>query len=412
MPTATSVPRVADDEAPFILSWPPFHRYAHGGPKRLTVSRPTHIYVHFPFCRFRCPFCLFKVETPPKRNRITSYLTALWSQIEVASEFIDFSAARELRSIYFGGGTPSLLSAPDVSRTIQAVSELGLSDPREITLEVEPGTASQADLSSFVEAGVTRFSIGVQTFSDSLLKTTRHHSADTAERTIRAALDSGVKEVNVDLMAGLRGQSTEDLVDSVHRAVQANPTEVTVYRLASPRNTIWAREGYRPSHTLVQAMYSEADSLLLDRGFLPKTTFTYSRGGEQSYPTGWWSGDELIGLGNSAYGFVGGTAYQVEPRIDDFIRSDDGTSMKILRFSELSPIDQARRELVLGLQLQRLPMTVTSRLGRIGDWLGAELPSDFIRNGSEGSELSPKGRAEMPFWLASRIDELVAQEAR
>jgi putative oxygen-independent coproporphyrinogen III oxidase len=210
-------------------------------PVSVSAARPpVALYVHVPFCLSVCPYCDFVVYAGAAArgpsNRIGAFLDALSAELELRADVLQerFGAdLRPLRSVYLGGGTPSLLAAADVAGLLDGVGRrFGIADGAEITLESNPGPLDRGDLAGFRAAGVTRLSLGGQSLDPSELRTLgrRHKPADVAE-TVRLARDAGFEDVSLDLLYDVPGQTTASWMATLEAAAALEPDHISTYAL-------------------------------------------------------------------------------------------------------------------------------------------------------------------------------------
>jgi len=204
----------------------------------LRPGEPLGVYVHFPFCGARCPYCDFAVDT---RTGVPHDAYADAVVAEIAARRSWFDGAGPLASIYFGGGTPGLWRPDALARVIAAArAAFATADPPalEITVEVNPGEADEAHLRALRGHGVNRLSIGVQAFDDKLLRGLgRNHDGAAGPACVRAARAAGFDNVSIDLMFGVPGQSLDDWRRAVDEAVALAPEHVSAYALTVERGT-------------------------------------------------------------------------------------------------------------------------------------------------------------------------------
>lgn len=288
------------------------------------VSRPVRtsdlgIYVHVPYCRRRCPYCDFAL-TPVSEAPSKGFAEAAISEIErlAAGESIggvDVSAAtigRPASTVFFGGGTPSLLDAADVSRILSAIDRrFPLAKDAEITLEANPEDAGSGRFASFRAAGATRLSLGVQSFDDRVLRSLgREHDAAQAADAIGAARAAGFAEIGVDLIFGTEHMTLESWRRDVARAIELGPTHVSCYGLTLERGTALTRAVAAGALTLpdgdAQADQYEAAVEMLGAAGHPRYEISnFAAPGHRSrHNLLYWRYQEWLGLGPSSHSFL------------------------------------------------------------------------------------------------------------
>jgi len=299
----------------------------------LRPGEPLGVYVHFPFCGVRCPYCDFAVDT---RTGVPHDAYADAVVAEIAARRSWFDGAGPLASIYFGGGTPGLWRPDALARVIQAARAAfptGDSTAQEITVEVNPGEADEAHLRALRDHGVNRLSIGVQSFDDRLLRGLgRNHDGAAGPACVRAARAAGFDNVSIDLMFGVPGQSLDDWRRAVDEAVALAPEHVSAYALTVERGTTFgslARAGRlpRPDDEAVAAMFEHVRGAFAAAGLTPYEVSSYARPDRQSrHNRLYWSLAPYLGVGASAASLrplADGTAWRFsDPRATDVYLRD------------------------------------------------------------------------------------------
>jgi len=299
----------------------------------LRPGEPLGVYVHFPFCGLRCPYCDFAVDTRADIPH-DGYADAVVAEIAARRGWYD--GAGPLASIYFGGGTPGLWRPDALGRVVEAArAAFGNTDPRalEITVEVNPGETGEDHLRALRGHGVNRLSIGVQAFDDPLLRGLgRNHDAAAGPACLRAARAAGFDNVSIDLMFGVPGQSLDDWRRAVDTAIGLAPDHVSAYALTVERGTVFgslARKGRlpRPDDEAVAAMLEHARAAFAAAGLTPYEISSYATRDRQSrHNRLYWSLSPYLGVGASAASFrplADGTAWRFsDPRATDVYLRD------------------------------------------------------------------------------------------
>jgi len=280
----------------------------------IDVTRPLGVYVHFPFCSVRCPYCDFAVDT---RAAIPheAYADALIAELAARGSWFRAppAAPPELRSVYFGGGTPGLWRPDALGRVLEAARrafEGPAADRLEVTVEANPGEVSAEHLVALRRAGVNRLSFGLQAFQDELLEVLgRNHRAAAGPAVMEAARAAGFDNVSCDLMFGVPGQSLDEWRRSIEALVALKPEHVSAYALTVERGTPYfnlERRGRlpRPDDEAAAAMFIWARDALAAAGFAHYEVSSHARLGRRSIHNGlYWSGAAYLGLGASAASF-------------------------------------------------------------------------------------------------------------
>ncbi len=265
------------------------------------------LYVHIPYCQAKCPYCDFNsygVQAWPEEE----YVGALVAEISERAKTAPW-AARRIKTIFFGGGTPSLFSPDSIGRVIETADHLyGLEPSAEITLEANPGTVTQAKLLGFKSAGVTRISFGAQSFNSATLKFLgRIHSADDTREAVRFAHRAGFECLNLDLIFAVPGQRVQDVRQDLARAAALGPDHISAYNLTFEEGTAFFSEMKRgrilPLPTDEQAgMYEAVRSELPRLGYPMYEISNYAPSGHEArHNLTYWRAEDYLGVGAGAH---------------------------------------------------------------------------------------------------------------
>jgi len=289
------------------------------------------VYVHFPWCLAKCPYCDF-VSYASSTNDGAGYADAVLRELEARYEAFD--GPRTAASLFFGGGTPSLWDARDLGRVLARIrtafpahTEAGAktSDDLEVTVECNPTSLDEARARALVEVGVNRLSIGVQSLNDERLRFLgRLHDARGALEAIRSAQRAQVPRVSADLIYGLPGQTVKDACDDAVALLDLGLSHLSCYQLTIEQGTRFgelAKRGRLPlaDEGAVADTFLALEELLTSRGFVHYEISNYARSGQQAlHNLGYWRGDEYLGLGCGACGFLvrGGVATRYRNEVD------------------------------------------------------------------------------------------------
>ncbi len=267
------------------------------------------IYIHIPFCERKCIYCDFhSVETT---DQLDVFLRSLEREINLYSEKCK---PMEFETVYFGGGTPSLLSPSQVEEILcQLHAGFKISPMAEVTLEANPGTVDEEKLQSLKSIGINRLSIGVQSFHDDELRfLSRIHSAKQAKECIRSALRAGFDNISLDLIFGLPDQSLEQWKDNLQKAVGFEPKHISAYSLileeGTPLYTMVREKNVQPlSIEADAAMYEWTIDFLASRGYEHYEVSNFAQPGYRSrHNSNYWNHTSYIGLGPSAHSLWNG----------------------------------------------------------------------------------------------------------
>ena len=327
-----------------------------------TTSAPLGVYLHIPFCRKRCHFCYFKVYTGKNAAEIQAYLNAAIQELQLYSQR-SFIRGRKPKFIYFGGGTPSYLSSGQMSWLTEAMKRLLPWDKaEEITFECEPGTLTETKLRTIKEVGVTRLSLGIENFDDHILQLNgRAHGSKEIDRAYHFARSIGFAQINIDLIAGMVGESTENWRECVHKTLRLAPDSVTIYQMEIPYNTTIFREMKAKGKTVApvadwekkRKWVREAFSELEKAGYSVTSAYTAVKDPSRIrffYRDLLWTGADLIGLGVASFSHVGGTHFQNEHEFGPYVAKLQKGSLPIYRALTPSPEECMIRELILQMK--------------------------------------------------------------
>lgn len=321
----------------------------------LDTAHPTALYVHIPFCRSRCFYCDFTTWVAPKPE-VEAYVH--WLQRELALRGRETEVP--LQSVFFGGGTPTYLSATQLDAIFRALHEHFTVDPAaEITVEANPGTVTPDKLQVLRQAGVNRLSFGAQTMDDNLLMAIgRTHDADTAVRSVEMARAHGFERINLDLMFGLPDQNLASVERAVRACVDLGIDHVSAYWLKVEEGTPFARweaEGLLPlpGEDAEGEMYEAVRNLLSDAGLQQYEVSNFARPGEASrHNLVYWHNQPYIAAGVGAHGYVHGERYENVTSLSDYARHLAGDTLPEADRFVVSAEESAENAMMLGLRLR------------------------------------------------------------
>ena len=268
-----------------------------------TSLPPLSAYVHIPWCVRKCPYCDFNSHTSDDALPEKAYVEALIADLE---QELPAVRGRPLQSIFFGGGTPSLFSAQSIGRILEAMAaRVPMATDIEITLEANPGTFEQARFAEYRQAGVSRLSIGVQSFNSvHLERLGRIHDGDEALRALKMARNAGFDNINLDLMHGLPGQTVEEALADLQQALALEPEHLSWYQLTLEPNTVfYSRPPQLPEDDVLWDIQEEGQAVLRSGGFEQYEVSAYARNGRYSrHNLNYWQYGDFIGIGAGAHG--------------------------------------------------------------------------------------------------------------
>lgn len=269
---------------------------------------PLALYIHFPWCVRKCPYCDFNSHEPNGDIPEQAYMEALLNDLdrELAAD-VDLGG-RPIESIFMGGGTPSLISSDAISRLMVALGErLNLTPDIEVTLEANPGTTDYEKFSGYKAAGINRLSIGVQSFSGRHLSILgRIHTANEVTEAYQEARDAGFANINLDLMHGLPDQNPENALDDLKIAIQLAPEHISWYQLTIEPNTVfYKRPPQLPDDDTLWEIYVNGLALLETAGYCRYEVSAFARPGKQArHNLNYWLFGDYLGIGAGAHGKI------------------------------------------------------------------------------------------------------------
>jgi oxygen-independent coproporphyrinogen III oxidase len=356
----------------FVATYPPFSVWTKGAVARDAVpalqSRPVAetplgLYLHIPFCRKRCHFCYFRVYTDKNAQEVGDYLDVLAHEWELYSRQ-PAVAGRPINFVYFGGGTPSFLSTKQLQGLVARLTAVSPWDNAdEITFECEPGTLTEAKLTVIREIGTTRLSLGVENFSDEILTINgRAHRSPEIFRAYEFARTLDFRNINVDLIAGMLGETDANWQSCIEQVLALAPDSVTIYQMELPHNTTISRDLKSAGGQFAQPVIDwttkrrwvgEAFAALEAAGYTVTSAYTATKDPSRTrfvYTDRLWQGADMAGLGVASFGYMNGVHVQnldASAPYCDAVRQERIPLARAYR-----PTDEERliRELVLQLK--------------------------------------------------------------
>lgn len=271
---------------------------------------PKGIYIHIPFCISKCSYCSFYSLEHLNENIQKKYIIQLNNEIKRSQK----SSRDNIQTLYFGGGTPSILKPELISSTLKTIEEsfnIPIHNLQETTIEVNPGTVDINKLNEYKKMGFNRLSIGIQTLNNELLRRiNRIHTEKQAIRTIEDAIKAGFNNISVDLMFGLPGQTLKDIEDTINKLDYDEVKHVSAYSLSIEPGTPFEEELNSgkitlPEETVEREMQYFINKALYNRGFNHYEISNYAKDGfEARHNTLYWNMDGYYGFGAGASGFI------------------------------------------------------------------------------------------------------------
>ena len=324
------------------------------------------LYLHIPFCHRICPYCSFYKHTPGG-TPIGEFVDALGAEAigrrglqPLGTGLASAKGVANPFSIYLGGGTPSMLSPKHLTALFTSIrNTFDLSETSEITLEANPATFDLAKAELFRSLGVTRVSLGIQSFSPHVLKTLgREHSPEEASESVAILRAAGIPSVNIDLMFSIPGQSLADWESTLRHAVSLKPDHISAYNLTYEEDTAFFESlkngSYAENEDKDADHYHLAEEILTAAGFDHYETSNYAQPGHHSqHNQGYWEGADYLGLGPSAVSTIGGVREKNVPDTAAYIRQVNSIGNAIHETEALTPAQRRIELIALGLRTTR-----------------------------------------------------------
>lgn len=416
----------------FISNYPPFSLWkndhvplvseAFDKPAEETADDTLGLYIHIPFCRKRCKFCYFRVYTNQNAKAIEEYVQALIREIELISQRTGV-AGRELEFVYFGGGTPSYLSSRQLRSLRERMSEFVTWDKaKEVTFECEPGTLSLEKLQTLRDIGITRVSLGVENFDDHILEENgRAHLSPEVFRAYDWIQDVGFPQVNIDLIAGMVGETNDNWQRCVEKAIEMAPDNITIYQMELPFNTVYSKEMKEDGAASPVADWptkrrwvSDAMDRLKESGYHISSGNEMIRNPETDhfvYRDNVWRGCDLIATGVSSFGHFQGVHYQNLDRIEDYIEAVNNGDLPVNRALRPTPHQLLIREVVLQMKEGQINAETYRRkynvdiLQEFSDALQNQQAAGYLTVEGDDIRLTRKGLLQVDSLLPEYFEE-------
>ena len=354
----------------------------------------TGLYIHIPFCKQKCKYCDFASFTGQERC-IDAYLRALAKEAAA-------SPINQFETLYVGGGTPSLLSAKQIKKLTEIIGEFfgPIQNFEESTFEANPESLTEEKLVILKQAGFNRLSIGLQSFNDEELKILgRVHTAAQFLETYQNAQRVGFENINVDLIAGLPGQTLEQFLDSLKRLYALGPQHISVYGLQIEEGTPFFEQGIVCDQLLMRKMLEQTHDFLSAHGYHHYEISNYAKPGfEARHNTHYWQNGAYVGLGSAAASYVGGVRYQNTTNMKEYIARIKNEQSPIIFQEKLSGQEKEGENLLLGLrQLDGIVLTSVQEK-MFGAEIEKHLQNGLLERSGKKIKLSKEG-----LYLANEV---------
>ncbi|MBU1427543.1 radical SAM family heme chaperone HemW [bacterium] len=313
------------------------------------------LYLHFPFCISKCPYCDFNSYQLKEDNQISSYISALYKEITAYSQKLNKS---NIKTIYLGGGTPTILSGVQIYNILEFCKDkFTIEKKAEITIEANPGTLDGEKLKLLIESGINRLSLGAQSFNNIFLKKLgRIHNTQDIIDSYNLAREIGFSNINIDIMFALPDQTTEDLQATLKKAVSLKPDHLSLYNLTIKPGTEYY-ENYKrntlklPSEDEEFDMYNWAINFLKENNFEHYEIANFARPHKRSlHNLIYWQNKPYLGIGAGAYSFIRGYRYMNFKDPEKYIKEVMNDKLPIDHGEKLSLRKRMIETIILGLR--------------------------------------------------------------
>ncbi|MEL7060210.1 MAG: coproporphyrinogen-III oxidase family protein [Acidobacteriota bacterium] len=421
----------------FVSNYPPFSFWSSGAlpDAHAALERPhgadappLGLYLHVPFCRKRCKFCYFRVYIDKNADEIQRYLDALATEVERYADQPAI-AGRPLRFVYFGGGTPSYIAVKHLRVLLDRVkAAMPWDQVEEVTFECEPGTLTRSKVAAYRDLGVTRLSLGVESWNEELLRENgRAHELKEIERCLPWIREEGFDQLNIDLIAGMVGETWESWKASVERTIEVSPDSVTIYQMELPFNTVYSKDILEGGESPVadwatkRAWNDYAIDRLSENGYEVSSAYTMVKStgggrpgqGKFAYRDSLWHGADMLGTGVASFGHLSGIHMQNAPSWSEYLNKVEAGELPLGRAFTTSKDERLVRELILQMKLGALELGYfrnkfgVDPLEAFGDVFEALHEREMVASiGDERVELSRRGLLQVDTLLPGFYDEV------
>jgi oxygen-independent coproporphyrinogen-3 oxidase len=357
----------------FVANYPPFSVWTREDVAREAVPAldappapgvPLGLYLHIPFCRKRCHFCYFRVYTDKNAQEIEDYLDVLVREMELYAQRPAI-AGRKLNFVYFGGGTPSFLSTKQLESLVSRLAAITpWQEAEEITFECEPGTLTETKLAAIRQMGVTRLSLGIENFDDRILEVNgRAHRSSEIFKAYEIARSLDFPQINIDLIAGMLGETEENWRDTVEKTLKFSPDSVTIYQMELPYNTTISGDLLKGTNRFNESLADwatkrrwvrEAFEALERAGYHVGSAYTASKNPSRTrfmYRDRLWQGADMAALGVASFGHINGVHIQNLDKWETYSAAVRGGEVPLNRAYRPTGDERFIREFVLQLKL-------------------------------------------------------------
>jgi oxygen-independent coproporphyrinogen-3 oxidase len=321
---------------------------------------PFGLYVHIPFCRKRCDFCYFRVYTDNDAERVRRYVDAVIAETAMYAERA-LIRGRKPTFVYFGGGTPSYLSVDQLQYLFEGLQRsISWDSVEEVTFECEPGTLQEKKIHALFDLGVTRLSLGVENFNPDILElNNRAHRAKEIDAAYDCARQVGFPQINIDLIAGMVGETDENWQDCIRKIRERAPESITIYQMEIPYNTTIYRRMKDGGEEVAPVADWDTKRRWVDEAFRELAADGYTIGSAYTakkddaqflYRDGLWHGADMLGIGVASFSHLSGVHFQNRHDLEPYLEGVESGELPIHRALEIDDDQKLIREFILQLK--------------------------------------------------------------
>ena len=414
----------------FISNYPPFSQWRTEHTPEIHDALdsepdsdvPLGMYIHIPFCRKRCKFCYFRVYTQQNAETIKNYVDTLDREVQLLKDKPGISG-RPLQFVYFGGGTPSYLSARQLQMLRERLSQsVSWDNAEEVTFECEPGTLSLEKVETLKEIGITRVSLGVENFNDQILEENgRAHLSPEIMRAYEWIRQVGFPQVNIDLIAGMVGETDENWQACLEKAIEMEPDNITIYQMELPWNTVYSKEILQAGIESPVADWptkrrwaNEAIDRLLAAGYQLSSGNELVKSIDTDhfvYRDNLFRGADILAVGVSSFGHFQGVHYQNLDELEPYLSTVHDGKLPINRALRPTERQQLIREWVLQMKEGRVVVADFRRkfgvdpLQEFAEPLANQQRAGYLEVEEEAIVLTRKGLLQVDSLLPEYFEE-------
>ncbi|WP_372370495.1 coproporphyrinogen-III oxidase family protein [Candidatus Uabimicrobium sp. HlEnr_7] len=413
----------------FVSNYPPYSfwkkEYSNTAQEMLVKpvadKRNLGFYLHIPFCRKRCKFCYFRVYTDKNKKQREDYIYNLVKELELYANS-PVVADRLVNFFYIGGGTPSALSAEQIEYLGEQLRRIFPHDGvQEITFECEPGTLTEKKLSAIKNFGTTRLSLGVENFSDEILKENgRAHLSEEIHNAYKWVQELDFPQVNIDLISGMVGETQENWQECINKTIDLRPSSVTIYQMELPFNSIYAKqilgeEGicrvatWETKRRWAQDAFDQFKKI----GYKQSSAYTVVLPSDKQsfcYRDQLWYGADMIGTGVASFSHVQGIHYQNVDKFETYMEKCENKELPIHRAFPTNDRQRLIRELILRMKLgylkrqEFLDKFSVDIISEFADQFSALEKRGMLVENEQGVELTTQGLLQVDSLLPNFYD--------